>query len=155
MPNNTFGQSRELQTIFEIQALLTREDLSLTHILQAVAEAGFVVVSLQHAGSDSGLLAGQTTPAQGLDRVTARRAGMNMQVAQARYGDVPFALDRLAEASRPGGSLAGRLDLSRVGMSGHSYGALSTLVAVGQRVLGAGPGVSFAEPRIKAKGTSP
>ena len=38
MPNDTFGQSRELQTIFEVQAILTREDLSLTQILQAVAE---------------------------------------------------------------------------------------------------------------------
>jgi hypothetical protein len=38
MPNNTFGQSRELQTIFAVQALLTREDLSLTQILQEVAE---------------------------------------------------------------------------------------------------------------------
>jgi hypothetical protein len=37
MENNTFGQSRELQTIFAIQALLTREDLSLTQILQEVA----------------------------------------------------------------------------------------------------------------------
>jgi predicted dienelactone hydrolase len=118
------------------------------YILQAVAEAGFVVVALQHAGSDSGLLAGR--PAEGGDRVAAGRAGMNMQVAQARYGDVPFALNQLSEATRPGGPLAGKLDLSRVGMSGHSYGALSTLVAVGQRVLGAGPGVSFAEPRIKA-----
>jgi hypothetical protein len=38
MENKTFGQSRELQTIFEIAALLAREDLSLTQILQAVAE---------------------------------------------------------------------------------------------------------------------
>ena len=38
METTNFGQSRELQTIFEIAALLTREDLSLTQILQAVAE---------------------------------------------------------------------------------------------------------------------
>ena len=38
MENTTFGESRELQTIFGIQALLVREDLSLTQILQAVAE---------------------------------------------------------------------------------------------------------------------
>ena len=38
MPNETFGQSRELQTMFAVQALLVREDLSLTQILQAVAE---------------------------------------------------------------------------------------------------------------------
>ena len=38
MPHENFGQSRELQTMFAIQALLVREDLSLTQILQAVAE---------------------------------------------------------------------------------------------------------------------
>ena len=120
------------------------------YILQAVAEAGFAVVALQHAGSDSGLLAVGGRPAEGAGRVAVRRAGMNMQAAHGRYGDVPFALDQLAEATRPTGALAGKLDLGRLGMSGHSYGALSTLVAVGQRVPGAPPGVSFAEPRIKA-----
>jgi hypothetical protein len=38
MEATNFGQSLELQTIFEVAALLTREDLSLTQILQAVAE---------------------------------------------------------------------------------------------------------------------
>ena len=38
MENNTFGQSLELQTIFEIAGILSRQDLSLTQILQAVAE---------------------------------------------------------------------------------------------------------------------
>ena len=38
MPNETFGQSRELQTMFTIQGLLNRKDLSLTQILQEVAE---------------------------------------------------------------------------------------------------------------------
>ncbi|HLO67345.1 MAG TPA: PEP/pyruvate-binding domain-containing protein [Holophaga sp.] len=39
MIDTTFGQSRELQTIFTIAGLLAREDLSLTQILQVVAEA--------------------------------------------------------------------------------------------------------------------
>ncbi len=39
MNDKTFGQSRELQAIFAIAALLAREDLSLTQILQVVAEA--------------------------------------------------------------------------------------------------------------------
>ncbi len=123
-----------------------------TYILQAVAEAGFAVATLQHAGSDSGLLAesGGGRRAEAPVGGAARNAGMSAQAAQARYGDVPFALDRLAEASRAGGPLAGKLDLARIGMSGHSYGALSTLVAVGQRTLGAAPGVTFAEPRVKA-----
>jgi len=38
MSSTHLGQSRELQTIFEVAALLTRDDLSLTQVLQAVAE---------------------------------------------------------------------------------------------------------------------
>jgi predicted dienelactone hydrolase len=124
------------------------------YILQAVAEAGFLVVAVQHAGSDSGLLAGGVRPGDGpgdgAGLVAAGRAGMNAAAAQGRYGDIPFALDQLTQMARPGGPLAGKADLARIGMSGHSYGALSTLVAVGQRVRGAPPGVSFKEPRIKA-----
>jgi len=117
-----------------------------TYILQAVAEAGFLVVCLQHAGSDSGLLMGRGRPGDTAGVVAAGRAGMNPAVAQARYGDLPFALDQIARDA----ALGPKADLSRVGMSGHSYGALSTLVAVGQRVLGATPQTRFAEPRIKA-----
>lgn len=116
------------------------------YILQAVAEAGFVVVCLQHAGSDTGILAGRGRPATLEGVVSAGGVAINQQVAQARYGDLPFALDQIAKDPR----LAGKVDMSRIGMSGHSYGALSTLVAVGQRVLGASPPTKFAEPRIKA-----
>jgi len=116
-----------------------------TYILQAVADAGFLVVCLQHAGSDSSLLAGGL-PRNRAGVVAAGGAGMNQQVAQARYGDLPFALDQISRDP----VLGPKADMSHIGMSGHSYGALSTLVAVGQRVLGATPPTKFAEPRIKA-----
>lgn len=114
-------------------------------ILQAVAEAGFLVVCLQHAGSDTGILAGRR-PTATADVVAVGGTAINPQAAQARYGDLPFALDQIAKDPR----LAAKADMSRVGMSGHSYGALSTLVAVGQRVLGAAPPTRFAEPRVRA-----
>lgn len=47
-------------------------------------------------------------------------------------------------------TLKGRLNLDRIGMSGHSFGAISTLAAAGQMM---GPKAferSFAEPRIRA-----
>jgi len=116
------------------------------YILQAVADAGFLVVCLQHAGSDTGILRGAGRPTTEAGVVAVGRGAMNPQVAQARYGDLPFALDQIAKDPR----LAGKADMSRIGMSGHSYGALSTLVAVGQRVLGANPPTKFAEPRIRA-----
>lgn len=120
-----------------------------TYILQAVAEAGFVVVALQHAGSDSALIPPTLRPDDSAGLVAAGRAGMSADAAQARFGDLPFALDTLARENASG-PLKGKLDLAHVGMSGHSYGALSTLVAVGQRTLGAKPVTRFAEPRIRA-----
>jgi len=117
-----------------------------TYILQAVTEAGFIVVCLQHAGSDSGLLAGGGRPAAEAAVVAAGRAGMTSEAARARYGDLPFALDRIARDP----ALKGKADLTRIGMSGHSYGALSTLTAVGQRLAAAPADTRYAEPRIKA-----
>jgi dienelactone hydrolase len=116
-----------------------------SYILQAVAEAGFIVVALQHAGSDSGLLMEGVRPGDQSALVAAGRAGMSAEAARARYGDVPFALDRIA-----GDRLGGKADMSRVGMSGHSFGALSTLTAVGQRIPLMPNDTRFVEPRIRA-----
>lgn len=115
-----------------------------SYILQALAEAGFAVAALQHPGSDTAILAGfRPGDEAGLLGKLTPDAAAN------RFGDVPFALDQLTRMNGPGGDLAGKLDLSRIGMSGHSFGALTTLVAVGQVLPGA-PDGAFREPRIKA-----
>lgn len=113
-------------------------------ILEAVAQAGFVVVALQHPGSDSSISAGvQRGQEQRLFDKMAPNAAVD------RFSDIPFALDQLTAMNSAGGALAGKLDLTRIGMSGHSFGALTTLVAVGQILPGA-PAKAFREPRIKA-----
>jgi predicted dienelactone hydrolase len=117
-----------------------------TYILTAVAEAGYAVVAVQHAGSDSGLMMGAARPGDEAGVVAAGRAGMTAEAARGRYGDIPFALDQIA--SDP--ALKGRVDMGRIGMSGHSFGALSTLTAVGQRLPAMPDDTSFQEPRIKA-----
>lgn len=116
------------------------------YILQTVAEAGFVVVTLQHAGSDSGILGGGGRPATEAGVLAAGRNGMTAEAAQGRYGDLPFALDQIAKDP----ALKGKVDLAHIGMSGHSFGALSTLTAVGQRLASAPAETRYAEPRIKA-----
>ncbi|WP_337188010.1 hypothetical protein [Phenylobacterium sp.] len=115
------------------------------YILNAVAEAGYVVATLQHAGSDSAILSGGR-PSTGSGVVDAGRPAITPAAARGRYGDLPFALDRLA--AEP--ALKGKVDFARVGMSGHSYGALSTLTAVGQRLPAAPGDTRYAEPRIRA-----
>lgn len=117
-----------------------------TYILEEVAKAGFIVVTLQHAGSDTGLLRAGGPSVNEAAVVAAGRAGMSSEAAKGRYGDLPFALNQIA--TEP--ALKGKADLSRIGMSGHSYGALSTLTAVGQRLPAMPNDTRFAEPRIKA-----
>jgi predicted dienelactone hydrolase len=117
-----------------------------TYILTAVAEAGFAVVALQHAGSDSALMMGGGRPGDQQALVAAGRAGMTAEAARARYGDVPFALNEIAKDP----ALKGKVDMNHIGMSGHSFGALSTLTAVGQRLPAMPDDTNFVEPRIKA-----
>jgi dienelactone hydrolase len=108
------------------------------------ASHGYVAVHLQHHGSDDAVWREST----GLGAAMARSA-MNPRNALDRALDVHFALDQLAlfdkQASSP---LAGRLDLTRVGVAGHSFGAWTTLAVAGQTM--ARSGARFLDPRVKA-----
>ena len=64
------------------------------------------------------------------------------------FRNVPFVVRELARWDREG-PLAGHLDLTRIGMAGHSYGGVSTMVAAGQR-MGPGGQWFFKEPSIAA-----
>jgi predicted dienelactone hydrolase len=64
---------------------------------------------------------------------------------------VRFALDEIARRKAAGDPVLARADLSRVGMSGHSFGSVTTLALVGQRLVRAGAGEPLLiEPRIRA-----
>ncbi len=100
---------------------------------------GYVVVYLQHPGSDDSVWKKQ----QRGGRLAAMKSAASAENLRLRVEDVPRVLDQLTVWSRePGHPLAGRLDLGRVGMSGHSFGALTTQAVGGQ---------SF--PLLGAKGT--
>lgn len=115
------------------------------YLLEHLARHGFVAVAVQHPGSDAALLAGGGAEGA-IERL--RGAVGDPRAAAARFGDIRFVIDRLT-AENGSGALAGRLDMSRLGMSGHSYGALTTLVAVGQRLPGP-RGDAFRDERIDA-----
>lgn len=112
----------------------------------AWATAGIAVIHLQHPGSDAGLWAGETTPR---GRLAAVRPGMNGQQLVARIGDVKFVLDEVARRRSLGPTdncNLSRIDIGRVGMAGHSFGAATTQAVAGQRFGGR----SLADPRVKA-----
>ncbi len=109
------------------------------------AGRGYAAVFLQHPGSDDAVWRG-TAPAQ---RMAELKKAASLGNFLQRVKDVPMVLDALTEWQRtPGHALAGRLDLERVGMSGHSFGAVTTQAVCGQSAaLG---GARFTDPRLRA-----
>jgi predicted dienelactone hydrolase len=109
------------------------------------AARGYVAVFLQHPGSDTSVW--QDKPKA--ERMAAMRQAAGLENFLLRVKDVPAVLDQLQRWNRADRHpLAGRLDLKRVGMSGHSFGAVTTQAVSGQSAMGGM--ISFADPRIKA-----
>ncbi|MCL4201627.1 MAG: serine hydrolase [Pirellulaceae bacterium] len=69
---------------------------------------------------------------------------------QSRPADVSFILDSLAEIQTKAPALNGKMDVQRIGMSGHSYGANTAQLIGGAKTFIAGRETSFAEPRVTA-----
>ena len=91
---------------------------------------GSCVVFLQHAGSDEAVWRDLPFP----ERLPALRKAINLSTTLDRYRDVPAVLDRLdAWNGEAGGPLDGRLDPARVGIAGHSFGAVTAQGVTGQR----------------------
>jgi predicted dienelactone hydrolase len=109
------------------------------------AARGYVAVFLQHPGSDDSVW--KDEPAQ--QRMRAMKQAASLDNFMLRVRDVPAVLNQLEiwNTNKPN-PLAGRLDLKRVGMSGHSFGAVTT-EAVSGEALPAG-GQTFTDPRIQA-----
>lgn len=93
------------------------------------AARGYVVVFLQHPGSDTSVWKDE----QPRQRMQAMREAASAQNFLLRVKDVPVILDQLDKWNKMDGhALASRLDLRKVGMSGHSFGAVTTQAVSGQ-----------------------
>lgn len=109
------------------------------------AGRGYVAVFLQHPGSDDSVWKDKPRAL----RMGAMRRAANGQNFMLRVKDVPAAIDQLEQwNAAEGHALAGRLNMKRLGMSGHSFGAVTTQAVSGQRFAGGYP--AFTDPRIRA-----
>jgi predicted dienelactone hydrolase len=106
---------------------------------------GYVAVFMQHPGSDDSVWK---------EEPRAKRMAAMEQAASGkqffdRVRDVPAVLKQLDVWNKQAGhALSGRVDLTRVGMSGHSFGAVTTQAVSGQSA--AVIGQRFTDPRIRA-----
>ena len=109
------------------------------------AARGYVVVFLQHPGSDDSVW--RTAAPDGRLKSLQRAASLDNLLLRVR--DVRAVLDQLEHwETNLDGPLSGRLDLKRVGMSGHSFGAVTTEAVSGETLPVTGK--EFTDPRIKA-----
>jgi predicted dienelactone hydrolase len=108
------------------------------------AARGYVVVFLQHRGSDEEVW--KSAPLK--DRMAALKKAAGLENYLLRVKDVSVVLDQVEAWNKTEGHpLAGRLDLKRIGMAGHSFGAVTTQAVSGQSVL---LGRGYMDERIKA-----
>ncbi len=90
---------------------------------------GYCVLHVTHAGTDSSLWEGKAGHPWDIIRATHIPRSMTL----ARFGDVPFVLDNLSEFLDDHPEIASHVDVKTIGMSGHSFGALTTQVLLGQQ----------------------
>jgi predicted dienelactone hydrolase len=108
---------------------------------QQWVKAGFLVVHVQHPGSDQSVWQGQLG---GLGKLKAAAGGQQLQ---ARVLDMRRVADAVAAGAGVGACSLARGDAARLGAAGHSFGAHTVLALAGQSF---GPnGAMGRDPRFK------
>ncbi len=110
-------------------------------ISRFIASHGYIVVHIQHLGTDSTLWEGKAGHPWDVIRATHIPRHATLQ----RLKDVPFVLSQLKTLP-----IAPMMDMSKIGMSGHSFGAMTTQVMAGQRRGYGRRQYSLHESRFKA-----
>ena len=92
-------------------------------IARFLASHGYVHVNIGHEGTNDSLWRGK--PGHPWDNI--RKAHIPWSDVKNRYLDVPFVLNILKDMDGPP-----LMDFKKIGMSGHSFGALTTQIMAGQ-----------------------
>lgn len=114
-------------------------------ISRFLAAHGYVIVHVQHPGTDSSLWEGK--PGHPWDAI--RAAKIPRKAALSRYRDIPFALDALEAFAQENPEIGARMDFTRLGMSGHSFGANTTQIMAGQKLGYGARKYTLREPRFQ------
>lgn len=119
-----------------------------THYAQAqhLASHGYAVLCLEHVGSNTDRLKSGVRLMDNLNKMIR-----DANEVLGRPKDVSFAIDRAEEWNTSHEKLRGRLNVGRVGVMGHSFGAYTSMVICGMR-----PALDWLEPPVApGKGLGP
>ena len=111
-----------------------------SHLGRHWAEQGYASLHVQHVGSDNQLWRGNLFSLSGrLQQATQESEAI------ARVADLRFALDQLLDSER-----GARIATTRIVAAGHSYGAMTAMLAAGARVERGGKALALRDARIRA-----
>ncbi|MCD8563293.1 MAG: hypothetical protein LRY54_04525 [Alphaproteobacteria bacterium] len=95
-----------------------------------LAGHGYIILHTTHIGTDSSLWEGK--PGHPWDIL--RQTKVTRQNSLDRFYDIPFVLDQLPAFINENPEFGPFIDTDNIGMSGHSFGAMTTQVMAGMRV---------------------
>lgn len=94
-----------------------------------LASHGFIMVHVQHHGTDTTIWEGK----EGHPWDVIRKTEITRDMTLNRFNDIPFVLDNLQQWFDEHPRVGDLADMSRLAMSGHSFGALTTQVMAGMK----------------------
>ena len=103
------------------------------------ASHGYVVMKVGHPDS----LPEASEPAEVWRKQTP-------ETWRARTRDISFLIDSIAMLQQQYPELGGKIDTSRIGVSGHSIGAFTAMLLAGTRTFANGNATSYTDPRVRA-----
>jgi len=116
-------------------------------ISRFLAGQGYILVHITHLGTDSSLWEGK--PGHPWDIL--QKVKISREDTLARFNDVPFVLDQLKIWAQENPDVGQYMDFDALGMSGHSFGAMTTQVMAGQKFPDVDRSlISIKEDRFKA-----
>jgi predicted dienelactone hydrolase len=113
------------------------------------SQHGYLGVFVQHPGSDTGVLQGSMGQGRQalIERMQAAANGKNLID---RVQDIKFVLDELEKRNQNDPVLKNQLDLGKIALAGHSFGAGTTLAVGGQTFGAAVKNLETKDKRVKA-----